>query len=143
MGNLKLIRRWRKKDYTIGELYLNGKYFSNTLEDPVRDYSKDGYKVYGDTAIPYGTYKVVLDWSPKFSKRYGNRNVPRLLNVPDFEGILIHSGNTNKDTSGCILVGHNTEKGKVTRSKKTFLELLDLLEKIPKEEGIQIEIVEG
>lgn len=143
MGNLKLIRRWRKKDYTIGELYLNGKYFSNTLEDPVRDYSKEGYKVYGNTAIPYGTYKVVLDWSPKFSKRYGNRKVPRLLNVPDFEGILIHSGNTNKDTSGCILVGHNTEKGKVTSSKKTFLELLDLLEKIPKEEGIQIEIVEG
>lgn len=140
MAKLKLIRRWRKSSYTIGELFYNGEYFSNTLEDPVRDYSKEDYKVYGDTAIPYGTYKVTLEWSPKFSKRYGNRKVPRLHNVPDFEGILIHSGNTNKDTSGCILVGYNTKKGMVTDSKNTLFRLLDFLDNVPKDEEISIEI---
>lgn len=122
-----------KPTYTIGKLYIDGAYFCDTLEDPNRDHNKDGDlndigegKVYGDTAIPFGTYKMILNVSPKFK-----RLLPRLLNVPHFEGILIHRGNTAKDTHGCILVGKNTEVGKVTNS--TFWE--EKLVKLLKDSG--------
>lgn len=137
---LKLVREYKKSAYTIGWLYVNGKKFCNTLEDPVRDYSDPNYKVYGNTAVPYGTYTVTMVVSPKFSPRYGGRKVPRLNNVPDFTGILIHSGNTAKDTEGCILVGRNTEKGKVTESKKTLYALLDMLDAVSGSEAITITI---
>lgn len=103
--------------YTIGRMYINGAYFCDTLEDPVRDTNKNGVfdngekKIAGDTAIPYGTYPVTVDVSPKFK-----RELPRLSGVPEFEGILIHRGNTAKDTAGCILVGENKVKGKVINS---------------------------
>lgn len=107
-----------KSKYTIGRLHINGDRICNTLEDPVRDKDKSGRfegneaKVYGDTAIPYGRYKVIVTYSPRFK-----RELPRLVDVPHFEGILIHSGNTEKDTEGCILPGENTVVGKVTNSK--------------------------
>ena len=100
------------KNYTEGKLYINGVYYCDTLEDPNRDLNKNGIfdngecKVYGNTCIPYGTYKVVLNESPRFK-----RVLPRLLNVPNFEGILIHAGNSVKDTSGCILVGNKATDG--------------------------------
>lgn len=84
-------RKWCKPDYTIGRLYIDGEFFSNTLEDRVVDVNKNGVfdgnekKVYAESAIPYGRYQVIYNWSPKFG-----RNMPRLLNVPHFEGILIH-----------------------------------------------------
>lgn len=118
-----------KQTYTIGKLYIDGVYFCDTLEDPNRDHNKDGDlndigegKVYGDTAIPFGTYKMILNVSPKFK-----RLLPRLLNVPNFEGVLIHRGNTAKDTHGCILVGKNTEVGKVTSSTVWEEKLVKLL----------------
>ena len=99
-------------------MYVNGMYFCDTLEDKVRDLNKDGDlndaeegKVYAQTAIPYGKYKVIVSFSPKFK-----RMLPRLLDVPHFEGILIHRGNTAKDSAGCILVGENKIKGKVINS---------------------------
>lgn len=122
---LKVIRKYRKEEYTIGDLYINGVWFSNTLEDAVRD-----KKIYGKTAIPYGTYKVTMDVvSPKFKDRswakpYGGK-LPRLLNVPNYEGILIHVGNTAADTSGCLLVGQNKVKGQVVNSTQTFMSLME------------------
>lgn len=95
--------------YTIGKMYIDGTYFCDTLEDKVRDIGET--KIAGETAIPYGRYKVVVNMSPRFK-----RELPLLLNVPRFEGIRIHRGNTDKDSSGCILVGENKVKGKVINS---------------------------
>lgn len=127
---LKLKRVALKETYTIGKLYVDGVYFSDTLEDKVRDYNKDGdledageTKIYGETAIPYGRYKVILNLSPRF-----RRILPRLMGVKHFDGILIHPGNTAKDTHGCILVGVNNQVGRVNNSKETFDRLFELLQ---------------
>jgi hypothetical protein len=129
-------------------------FFSNTLEDKVRDVNKNGkfdngeYKVYGETAIPYGEYEITLDVvSPKFSKyqfykEVCDGKVPRLLNVPHFEGILIHCGSTANNSAGCILVGNNTIKGGLTNSKETFKKLYSILDKANKNnEKITIKII--
>lgn len=126
---LKLERHTKKPEYTIGKLYIDDQYFCDTLEDRVRLTSGMSLsemrrlKVYGKTAIPDGTYKVVIDKSVKYGKR-----MPRLLNVPCFEGIRIHSGNVAEDTDGCILVGTNSEAGKVLASRETFNKLMNILE---------------
>lgn len=123
--NLRVKRIALKKDYTIGHLYINGVYVCDTLEDAVRD-----TKIYGKTAIPYGTYKITMDVvSPRFKDRswakpYGGK-LPRLIDVPNYEGVLIHVGNTAEDTSGCLLVGINNVVGKVTESTTTFYKLMD------------------
>lgn len=151
---LRLNRRYKGPKYTIGNLYIDDIYFCDTLEDidrgitsstSLEDISRK--KVYGQTAIPTGTYKVNLNVvSPKFKNRswakpYGGK-VPRLMNVPGFEGVLIHPGNTDSDTSGCILVGKNTVVGKVMESTITFNGLMKkLLEAKAKGESIQINIV--
>lgn len=133
---LKVERLWKKPGYTVGRLYVDGKFFCNTLEDTVRDLNRER-KVPGKTAIPYGEYKVVFNWSPKFG-----RNLPRLLNVPAFEGILIHPGNTADDSSGCILVGKNTEVGRLNESRYTSDKLNVLVEDAQRKgESITIEIV--
>lgn len=128
--NLTLKRVALRDNYTIGKLYINNDYFCDTLEDKVRDKNKDGdlndegeTKVWGETAIPYGVYTVKLSYSPKFK-----RILPRLFNVPHFEGILIHSGNTAKDSHGCILVGQNKVVGKVINSTATLNLLISELE---------------
>lgn len=140
---LLLERKWCKPDYTIGRLYVNGKFYCNTLEDTVRDINKNGtfdcgeFKISGHTAIPYGKYEVIVNYSPKFK-----RELPRLLNVPHFEGILIHKGNTHKDSSGCVLVGENTKKGMVLNSTKYELELTKMLKEVQnRKEKITIKIV--
>ena len=138
---LILMRKAFKDSYTIGVLDVEGKRLCDTLEDRTRDYSDANFKVYGKTAIPYGTYKVSLEVSPKFSPRYSGRKVPYLHEVPGYSGILIHSGNDAEDTDGCILVGVNDRKGWVSNSKETFLRLLDILEKVPKGEEISITIM--
>jgi hypothetical protein len=129
---IKVKRRYKGTTYTIGSLYINGVYFCDTLEDIDRglkqtdtlDYIKSK-KVYGETAIPTGTYNITLNVvSPKFKDRswakFCNGKLPRLINVPGFEGVLIHVGNTQTDTLGCILVGENKVKGKVINSTTTF-----------------------
>lgn len=138
--NLVLKRIALKDTYTIGKLYVNQKYFCDTLEDKVRDTNKDGKldspKIYGETAIPYGTYKVIITQSARFK-----RLLPLLLNVPGFEGIRIHPGNSAVDTHGCLLVGKNTEVGKVTNSKVIFDKLFEILTKALKDnEEITIKI---
>lgn len=135
-----LLRRIAKKDtYTIGKLYIDGQYFCDTLEDTDRGLASDmslqeilKKKIYGKTAIPTGTYKVNMRTiSPRFKDRnwakpYGGV-VPRLIGTVGFEGVLIHVGNSASDTTGCVLVGKNTIKGKLTESTKTFHSLMDKL----------------
>ena len=114
---LKLERIAFKEDYTIGKLYIDGVYFCDTLEDAVRP-----VKIKGRTAIPVGIYRVILNMSNRFKKI-----LPLLLNVLNFAGVRIHSGNTHLDTEGCILVGENKAVGKVLNSRKTMERLMDIL----------------
>ena len=138
---LKLKRIAKRNGYTIGHLYVNGIYFSDTLEDsdrglvgsmPLDELKRK--KLAHITAIPIGRYQISMNViSPrlsksKFYKQFGEGRVPRLLNVPAFEGILIHCGNTAKDTDGCILVGKNSKVGMVLDSKNTYSNLYPLLE---------------
>lgn len=126
---LTLKRIAKKETYTIGKLYIDDVYFCDTLEDKDRNLHQGmllndikRIKVMHQTAIPTGTYKVIVNMSPKFK-----RLLPRLQNVPAFDGILIHRGNTDKDTSGCILVGENKEVGKVINSTPYEQKLVELL----------------
>lgn len=148
---LRVERRWRKDNYTVGRLYVDGEYFCNTLEDKDRGLKQgDGMelikekKVYGETAVPTGRYRVRMDViSPKYSRIDWYRNLcggkmPRLENVPGFEGVLIHPGNTAADSLGCILVGKNTKVGQLTSSKAAFAALYD---RIRAATNITIEIV--
>ena len=114
-------RAWKKDGYTISRLYVNGKLFGcNTLEDTDRGLNQKmdleeikDKKVYGQTAIPSGSYECAYTYSNRFKKM-----LPLLLNVKGFEGIRIHSGNSSKDTDGCILVGLNLKKGMVLNSRE-------------------------
>lgn len=129
-------RKWKENGYTIGKLYINSKEFCDTLEDKDRGLSSTqslndikANKVYGQTAIPIGTYVVEMTYSSKFAgrawgKKYKGR-VPQLLNVKGFEGVRIHPLNTAKDTLGCIGVGKNTSKGMITNSTAYYYKLLD------------------
>lgn len=128
---LTLKRIALKQTYTIGHLYIDGEYFCDTIEDKVRDLKKEP-KVKGQTAIPYGTYKVITNVvSPRFKDRSWAKpyrgKIPRLVNVPWFEGVLIHPGTDQNSTSGCIIIGQNKIKGKVINSQKTFYALMSKL----------------
>ena len=137
--DLTLKRIARRETYTIGHLYIDGKYFCDTIEDTDRGLKQSlpqsvnaAKKRRGVTAIPEGKYLVVMNVkSPKFStkKQYEwcGGYLPRLVNVPAFDGVLIHIGNTAKDTEGCLLVGKNTQVGKVLDSTATFKELYQRL----------------
>jgi len=134
---LTLIRKYKKEKYTIGDLYIDGIFFSNTIEDKDRGLSSDmplnklkRMKVQNATAIPYGRYKIdMATVSPRFRNRYWAKPyggiVPRLLAVPCYSGVLIHVGSDETSTSGCLIVGENKVKGKVINSAKTFSRLMD------------------
>lgn len=118
MLRLLVDRKWKKDTYTIGRLYVDGVLWCNTLEDKDRGLTSKmntedikKIKVYGETAIPTGKYQVTYSYSPKF-KRY----LPRVNDVPCYTGILIHNGSTDKNTSGCVLVGENKIKGQLVNS---------------------------
>lgn len=122
-------RKYRKADYTIGRLYVNGAFLCNSLEDtdrhlfqgqPIADIAKK--KVAGQTAIPTGTYRLQVTESPKFK-----RELIEIMNVAGFSGVRIHRGNTAADSAGCVLVGMNTAKGMVTDSTKYELQLTKLV----------------
>jgi len=103
-------RLYKTEKSTIGEMTIDGKWECYTLEDIERD-----VKIKSETAIPKGTYKVIINQSNRFKKL-----LPLLLNVPNFEGIRIHPGNTNHDTEGCILVGKTMSKDFIGQSRKAF-----------------------
>lgn len=120
----------RKENYTIGRMYIDGKYVCDTLEDADRLYFGKP-KIMHVTAIPCGRYELLLNnKSPRFKdlepyKTHGGGCVPLVNNVPQFSGVRIHVGNTERDTDGCILVGKNTVVGKVLSSKVTYISLMD------------------
>lgn len=135
-----LVKRIAKKSkYTIGKMYIDGQYICDTLEDADRGLNQNmslkeinNKKVYGETAIPTGTYKVDMNTvSPKFKSRtwakpYGGK-LPRLVSVPGYDGVLIHPGNKAEDTLGCILVGENKAIGQVLNSQTTFKRVMSIL----------------
>ena len=127
---IEVKRLYKKKDYTIGKMYINGEYFCDTLEDTDRGLAQGmplselkEMKEYGKTAIPTGEYELKVTFSNRFQKY-----LPQLMNVPAFSGVRIHSGNTHADTEGCILCGKNKAKGKVLDSRKTIAELMRIIE---------------
>ena len=152
---LKIDRKYKKLGYTIGNLYIDGKWFCNTCEDTDRGLHQTmpteeikAKKIYGMTAIPTGRYICRMDIvSPKYSivkwyKENFQGRMPRLENVKGFEGILIHPGNDALDSYGCILVGVNKQKGKVLESRATFLKLWKILDAAYKrKETIYLEIM--
>lgn len=110
---LLLKRLHRTENSTIGELYVDGKFECYTLEDKERE-----VKIKSETAIPKGTYKIIINQSNRFK-----RLLPLLLNVPNFEGVRIHSGNTNHNTEGCVLVGTTRSKDFIGNSRIAFNKL--------------------
>lgn len=148
---IKVKRRFKGTDYTIGSLYINSIYECDTLEDTDRGLTNDmplsviqTKKVYGKTAIPTGRYGIDMNIvSPKFKDRswakFCNGKLPRLRDVRGFEGVLIHVGNTADNSSGCVLVGQNKLKGQVINSTETFVKLYNKMDAAHKR-GEQINI---
>ena len=137
--NLTLKRIAKRPTYTIGKLYINNAYLCDTIEDTDRGLLQTmplsmitAKKIKGQTAIPAGTYEVSMNViSPTYSKKKAYKwtggVMPRLLDVPGWTGVLIHPGNTEKDSEGCIIVGRNTKVGMVTDSQATFKRLFPIL----------------
>lgn len=140
---IDIFRKYKKADYTIGIVSIDGVRFSNSLEDTDRGLNNTMTpneikckKIYGQTAIPTGQYEVIFNYSVKYKKE-----MPLILNVPGFEGIRIHSGNTAQDSCGCILIGDNTAKGCLTNSRVKTQLLYDKMRfAISKGEKIYINI---
>ena len=120
---IKVIRNILTSEYTVGKLYIDEEYMCDTIEDRYRKIKKKEDKVYGTTAIPCGHYPVLLDFSSKYSKM-----MPHILDVPFFEGIRIHPGNSDEDSLGCILVGEympGVAGGWVANSRKAYSKVFD------------------
>lgn len=138
---LTLKRIALRPTYTIGKLYIDDVYFCDTIEDAVRDLNKNGKfdngekKVHSKTAIPYGIYEIKWTYSPRF-KKY----TPQLMNVPSFEGIRIHAGNTSADTEGCLILGKNKQVGKVLNSRATINKFYPIIKEACSNGKVTIEI---
>lgn len=137
---IKLVRIAFKETYTIGKLYVDGKYLCDTIEDKDRGLDNSmtaneilRRKVKGQTAIPTGHYNIDITYSPKYK-----RMMPLLLDVKGFSGIRIHSGNTSKDTEGCLIVGKNKQVGMVLESRDTYQRLFEMMQG---EKNITIDII--
>lgn len=141
MLELTVRRRARRDTYTIGSMEINADVFCDTLEDTDRGLTSSmsleeiaEKKVYGQTAIPCGHYRVDMDTvSPKYSKiefyqKTCDGKLPRLVGVPGYSGVLIHCGNTAADTDGCIIIGENKAVGKVLNSRATFTRFIKRLQ---------------
>ena len=135
-------RFYKGETYTVGKLYVDGEYICQTLEDKDRNlFQGQGekyileHKVQDETAIPRGRYEITLDiespafGAKKYYKEFCDGKLPRLIDVPGFSGILMHRGANKDHTSGCILLGDNTSKGKLTNSQARFEQVYNLMKK--------------
>lgn len=142
MKTLELVvnRAAKRPKYTIGHLYIDGKFFCDTIEDTDRGLTQSmplaeivKKKVYGETAIPSGRYRIGMGkQSPTYAKKaewlaFNNAEMPRIEDVKGWSGVLIHSGNDETHTLGCLIVGENKAVGKVLNSKATFKKLFAIL----------------
>lgn len=147
-----VLKRINNQDnYCEGKLYIDGTYQCDVIEDTDRGLTNEmsiteiqSKKVYGETAIPKGTYQITLDVvSPKFKDRswatFCEGKLPRLLDVPGFEGVLIHVGNEASNSLGCLLVGQKTKDGWVSNSTQTFKDLYYKLKQATDQITITIE----
>ena len=138
---LTLKRIALRPTYTIGKLYIDDVYFCDTIEDTVRDINKNGKfdngekKVHSKTAIPYGIYEIKWTYSPRF-KKY----TPQLMNVPSFEGIRIHAGNTSADTEGCYILEENKKIRKVLNSRANINKFYTIIKEACSKGKVTIEI---
>ena len=138
---LTLKRIALRPTYTIGRLYIDDVYFCDTIEDTVRDLNKNGKfdngekKVHSKTAIPHGIYEIKWTYSPRLQKY-----TPQLMNVPSFEGIRIHAGNTSADTEGCLILGKNKQVGKVLNSRATINKFYPIIKEACSNGKVTIEI---
>ena len=150
---IKIDRRWPKNTYVVGNWYVSGRKLCNSLEDTDRGLLQsmptgkiNQIKIKGATAIPKGTYTVVMSVSPKFKDRVWARKydglTPEILKVKGFSGVRIHPGNRASDTDGCPLIGDNTAVGRLTNSTKRYYELMEkLMPAWEKGEELILEIV--
>ena len=150
---LKIYRKWPKTSYVIGIWYVSGARLCESLEDTDRGLEQrmptgkiNQIKLKGKTAIPKGTYRVILSVSPKFKDRVWGKKyhglVPEILDVKGFSSVRIHPGNRASDTDGCPLIGDNTAVGRLTNSTKRYYELMDKIKPAwEKGEEIILEIV--
>lgn len=134
-------RKFLNEESTEGNLYIDGVWFCNTIEDKVR--AKPGewhssLKVYQKTAIPYGRYQVLVTWSNRFK-----RMLTGVFGVPDFEGIRIHNGTSELSSAGCIIVSYedNDAEHKLVNDKKAMNDLCKKVEAAQKKEKVFINIV--
>ncbi|WP_297815619.1 DUF5675 family protein [Segetibacter sp.] len=136
---IKVVRSVRNENSTFGKMFMNNEFYAYTCEDKVRNLKGDkSKKIYGKTAIDAGRYEVVLSYSEHF-KKY----LPLLLNVPCFQGIRIHGGNTSEDSLGCILIGANGDlKSCISNCASKVNNLVSILKGVEKKEKTWIEIVE-
>ena len=129
---INVIRKEYSPKSTIGELYVEGKFECFTLEDRIR-----AVKVRGTTAIPVGKYEVTVTWSDRFK-----RPLPLLMNVPNYEGVRIHTGNTDENTEGCLLVGKTRQPDFVGESKAAFNALFPKIQQALQREKVFLEITQ-
>ena len=135
--NIQVKRTIFNPSCTLGEMSVNGNFFAYTLEDTFRELEPDGSnKVFGSTAIPCGTYNVITDFSTHFGK-----TMIHILDVPFFEGVRVHGGNTDADTEGCILIGAQTNKvNRIWECADLVAKLTDMVQSLPNGETCTIEV---
>jgi len=135
--HLKLTRDVFTAKSTLGRLEVDGVFECYTLEDIDRKLEDGGKKVYGETAIPRGTYEVVIDFSPKYQ-----HPMPHIMNVPQYEGVRIHPGNFPKDTEGCLLLGLSRGIDRVNSSVLAFQRFVQKLDAaFDRGETVTLEVV--
>lgn len=142
---LTLLRKVRTKNSTIGELLIDNKFYCYALEDMDRQLVDDNIikwstklKIKGATAIPYGRYEVIINFSNRFQQ-----SMPLLLNVPDYLGIRIHAGNTDKNTEGCLLVGFTKATDFIGNSRRAYKSLFPIIREALKTGKVNIGIERG
>ncbi len=119
---IEVTRREFTDRYTVGDLYIDGDFFCNTLEDTVRE---PGIKIPKETAIPGGRYELRMTYSQRFKKV-----TPQVMNVQNFEGIRLHPGVNETHSEGCLLLGIDSRSGWLIKSRDTYNDFIAEIERV-------------